>query len=583
MNYRVWLLVLVLGAAISSGYKAISNTIEEYRHKVISDQVCRVSEAKLQVGSAKEVVDVAEAALKATGHPDAELSLRIGKVFFVESELNQKEAKSFSCAIQGRDNVAMDIYFPRLSFFDAELGLAFMISLAILLSLKILFSILLKGLQNKFIDETDKRLAAILGFSNAEKSKSPAWIEWLYKTDPRSVVEFKNKLGRLEGRVSKQSKKIKTQAQEKAWHDFQLTQARKFKDLAHQVRHDLRQTLGVIKSSVETLPNQTEKSILSGAVSSLEFMIEDLKEREFENADPESKPLEILEVALHEVISEQRVYLGANSKISLALDLSDHELHVVGIQSSALKRIFTNLVRNSIEAISTNTGSVKISTVKMKSNRVLIAVEDTGCGFSTAAMVNLFKKGFSTKQTGSGLGLSSCLEKVREWGGTLCVDPSSHKTRIEIELPLADVNCSFAHPSMLADISNALVIDDHPLENELNAVMATAPLIVRSLADFERRHRQNKIAQDQTLIFDLHLEGGRKALEVIGSLQSGTDYLFMTSDYLNSALLEAAEKGQFLVIPKDLIGHTLERSGHLAKPTVAAMLDKTCPELPAQI
>ena len=51
---------MVFAAVISSGYKLTSNRIEEYRHKIISDQVCHVSEARLQVGSTREVVDVAK-------------------------------------------------------------------------------------------------------------------------------------------------------------------------------------------------------------------------------------------------------------------------------------------------------------------------------------------------------------------------------------------------------------------------------------------------------------------------------------------------------------------------------------------
>ncbi len=583
MNYRIMMVLMVFAALLSSGYKLTSNRIEEYRHKIISDQVCHVSEARLQVGSTREVVDVAKAALIATGHPEAEITLKVSGQVFTESELQPENTQSFSCETQGRDDIKMDIFFPKLAFFDVELGLAFSFALASLLVLKILFSILLKELQNKFITETDRRLSVILGFSDTEKSKSAAWINWLFKTNPSSIIEFKARLKKLEDKVSKQSKIIKTQAQEKAWDEFQLTQARKFKDLAHQVRHDLRQSLGVIKSAVSTLTsNQSEKGILSGAISSLEFMVDDLKEREYKNAELDSTPLEVLEVVLAEVVSEQRVFLGAGSKVNLSLNLENHELNLVHIQPATLKRVFTNLVRNSIEAINA-VGSVAVTVTKLNSDKVLVTIEDTGSGFSEEAMKNLFKKGFTTKQSGSGLGLSFCLEKIREWGGSLYVDPTSNKTRIEIELPLSAKSVSFAHPQILADLNDTIIIDDHPLENDLSRLMKTKPVIIRSLAEFEQMQWQNTIKPQQTLVFDLHLESGRKALEVIEQLPGGTDYLFMTSDYLNSALLDAAEKGQFLVVPKDLMGNALEHAGKLISQTMEPSAAITCLETSASI
>lgn len=107
--------------------------------------------------------------------------------------------------------------------------------------------------------------------------------------------------------------------------------------------------------------------------------------------------------------------------------------------------------------------------------------------------------------------------------------------------------------------------------------------IIRSLAEFEQIQRQNAIKPQQTLVFDLHLEIGRKALEIIEDLPGGSDYMFMTSDYLNSALMDAAEKGQFLVIPKDLMGHALEGTEDLASRTMEPSSAITCLETSASI
>lgn len=583
MNAKLMSFILVLAFVISAGFKGISNLLEEYRHQVISDQVCKVSEIRLQVGATREVIDVAKAALIASGHPDAELALKVGNQVFIEPELDIKKAKSFSCVTQGREDIQMDVFFPRLKFFDSEFAVTLFFSLAALLGLKIIFSIFLSQLQQKFIVETDKRLSEILGILNNEKTKSPIWIEWLFKSNPKSIVEFKNQLNRLEKKVSQQSKKIKNQAEEKVRNEIQLTQAKKFKDLAHQVRHDLRQTLGVIKSAVSTLTaGQSEKNILSSAISSLEHMVEDLKEREYKNIEFDNNPQEIVEVALYEVVSEQKVFLGNNSRIKLHLNLVTNDLNLVAIKSSALKRVFTNLVRNSIEAIA-DLGSIDIFVKKTSLDKVLIAIEDSGAGFSQSALENLFTKGFTTKKSGSGLGLSYCSEQIRSWGGSICVIPNSKRTRIEIELPVIVETAAFVHPNLLSGFSNCVVVDDLPIEQELNAILLNSPIVLRTLAEFEQFQGQGKLNPSQTIIFDLHLEFGRKALEAMHKLPLGTDYLFMTSDYLNSELLAAAQKHQFMVIPKDLVNHALESTRLLNGAIAATEVFENCIESSDQI
>ena len=292
-------------------------------------------------------------------------------------------------------------------------------------------------------------------------------------------------------------------------------------------------------------------------------MIEDLKEREFANSEGPGESLEIVEVVLAEVVAEQRAYLGADSKIQISLYLEETELNAARVQSALFKRVFTNLTRNAIEALQ-GSGSIRLSVAKLNSQTISISIEDTGPGFTVDAMKNLFQKGFTTKESGSGLGLSFCKEKIREWNGTLLVSSNPGKTIIEIELPVAHLNHGFAHPLVLADYSSLVVVDDHPLEAEINQLVHKPPMILRSLADFEAMPINGAISSQATIVFDLHLEGGRRALEVLPGLPAGVDYLFMTSDYLNPELLAAAGKYRFLIVPKDLIGHALETSKELA-------------------
>ena len=179
------------------------------------------------------------------------------------------------------------------------------------------------------------------------------------------------------------------------------------------------------------------------------------------------------------------------------LNLETNDLNLVAINSSALKRVFTNLVRNSIEAIA-DSGFIDIFVKKTSLDKVLIAIEDSGAGFSQSALEKLFTKGFTTKKSGSGLGLSYCSEQIRSWGGSICVIPNSKRTRIEIELPATVETAAFVHPNVLTGFSNSVVVDDHPMEHELNAILLNSPIVLKSLGEFEQVQEQGKIDHSQT-------------------------------------------------------------------------------------
>lgn len=559
MNKKLWVLIGSLSLVTTIAFKLASNSYENFQRSLISEQVCRAAAARLQIGATREVLDFAHSALLASGHPDGDVSLSEGNTAFVSSKYSSADGKAFPCRIEGRENVDMEIHFPKSTWLDLTALAALICSTAFFMLLKIVISILLKEFQNKFINETDRRLSAVFGSTGKEKYKAPFWIEWLYQTDPKSVGEFKTKLKFLEGKIERQASDIKSQAQEKAVKEVQLIQARKFKDLTHQVRHDLRQTLSVIKSSVETLPpNLPEIGVLAGSVTSLESMIEDLKERELNSTPQEALHLEVVEVILSEVVTEQRAFLGRDSKIEISLALDDIELSPVAISSSLLKRVFTNLVRNSIEAITDSIGTIEIAVRKPNDKAVLVSITDSGGGFSEDALKNLFKKGFTTKLSGSGRGLSFCREKIREWGGTVVVESVPGKTKIEIELPIAENAPNFVLPKYIQSLQNILLVDDRPMEKELRSLCRGSLNVIKSAQEFKKYLAGKQKIENQTILFDLHLGGGKTALELLEILPPDPDYLFMTSDYLNAELLAESAKRQFLIIPKELVGPVLE-------------------------
>jgi C4-dicarboxylate-specific signal transduction histidine kinase len=74
------------------------------------------------------------------------------------------------------------------------------------------------------------------------------------------------------------------------------------------------------------------------------------------------------------------------------------------------------MIRNSLDAIGANEGSIEIWNV-MESKRVTLYLKDTGKGIPKKDWKNVFRPGFSTKSHGWGLGLSLASRIVEDING----------------------------------------------------------------------------------------------------------------------------------------------------------------------
>lgn len=123
--------------------------------------------------------------------------------------------------------------------------------------------------------------------------------------------------------------------------------------------------------------------------------------------------------------------------IKLELDITPGDWYVFGYRSR-IKQAFLNIMKNAFEAVLTQ-GSVVRVTVYGSISQVVIIVEDNGPGLSSACLENLFVPFFTTKQEGTGLGLSTTQRIIADHGGEIFADNSSrlNGARFEIRLPLS--------------------------------------------------------------------------------------------------------------------------------------------------
>jgi len=113
--------------------------------------------------------------------------------------------------------------------------------------------------------------------------------------------------------------------------------------------------------------------------------------------------------------------------------------HFVMGDAQLMGRIFSNLIINGIQSVDeANHPTIEI-TLKSRNNQLVIEFKDNGVGISEEIRDKIFIPNFSTKATGSGIGLSIAKRGIEHAGGKIWFETiAGTGTTIFVELPLVD-------------------------------------------------------------------------------------------------------------------------------------------------
>jgi signal transduction histidine kinase len=113
------------------------------------------------------------------------------------------------------------------------------------------------------------------------------------------------------------------------------------------------------------------------------------------------------------------------------------DLPLLQIDRDQMKQAFYNVIKNSLEAMHRR-GSLRIRS-DLDDTHVVLQFVDTGGGMSAEKLSRVFQPYFTTKPSGTGLGLLIVRRIVREHGGELYIESSEGKGfTLTIRLPYVD-------------------------------------------------------------------------------------------------------------------------------------------------
>lgn len=103
-----------------------------------------------------------------------------------------------------------------------------------------------------------------------------------------------------------------------------------------------------------------------------------------------------------------------------------------------MKQVFINLIKNAIEAVDSH-GSIHINcTLEEASSSLVITISNTGTTIGADELDRIFLPFFTTKSTGTGLGLPTVKRIILSHNGTIDAASSHNKTTFTIKLPIGD-------------------------------------------------------------------------------------------------------------------------------------------------
>jgi signal transduction histidine kinase len=126
---------------------------------------------------------------------------------------------------------------------------------------------------------------------------------------------------------------------------------------------------------------------------------------------------------------------GTGKKLDVALEL-DASLPPAMVDSRELRKVFLNLIGNALEAMEDG-GTLTLRTRVGERGFLETMVEDTGCGMTDETRARAFDLFFTTKDTGTGLGMAIARAVIEQHGGRIEIRSQIGRgTQVRVLLPL---------------------------------------------------------------------------------------------------------------------------------------------------
>lgn len=237
--------------------------------------------------------------------------------------------------------------------------------------------------------------------------------------------------------LEQSAQKIMESERESAW-----------REMAQQIAHEIKNPLTPLKLGIQQLErswndndpefDQRFRRFKESFVEQIDSLTHIAKEFSDFAKMPDTR---FQKMDLKEVISHSVTVFDSYSNVEIKVSANTHEDQGVWVEGDKdqILRMFNNLIKNSIEAVPKKRKCVIEISISSMDKHAFIEIKDNGDGISYEMRKKLFQPNFTTKSSGTGLGLAFVKRVVEGMGGQITYQTTiGMGTSFFIRLPLKD-------------------------------------------------------------------------------------------------------------------------------------------------
>ena len=308
------------------------------------------------------------------------------------------------------------------------------------------------------IEELDRRvllaalvfimLGAGIGYSMAERIADP--VNRLMRAtrriaqgdlDARVIATSSDELRRLVDAFNRMAEELRTQRAELE----RTNRLAAWADMARQVAHDIKNPLTPIQLNAEHLQRvhadrgRPLGPLVDDCVANILGQVRLLRQisSEFSSfaSSPQAKPVPTdIAPLLEQILTPYRGGLG--ERIVFEVEVPPDTPPAL-VDPLLISRALINVIENALHAMPGG-GRLRFSVWLGDQGRLMLSIADTGVGMDEAAVGHIFEPYFSTKTTGTGLGLTIAKRNIEANGGSIAVTSQRGVgTTVTVSMPVA--------------------------------------------------------------------------------------------------------------------------------------------------
>ena len=259
--------------------------------------------------------------------------------------------------------------------------------------------------------------------------KTNEQIQW-HRND--EISELVKEYNRMVNKLDESAQELARTEREGAW-----------REMARQVAHEIKNPLTPMKLNLQYLQMAIDNK--SGNVADVSMYVSKILLEQIDHLSQIASDFAQFadinhshnqKFDLNEVLKKIYLLYAGNNTFNIKFNQSAEAIYIFA-DKTQIQRVFTNLMQNAVQSIPDN----KIAEVEIgcsvKDNKILTTVKDNGNGIPLKTQHKIFIPNFTTKSSGTGLGLAMSKGIVEKSGGRIWFTTEENVgTTFYVELPL---------------------------------------------------------------------------------------------------------------------------------------------------